>query len=325
MSDQMDNRPVFTMVMGCNGVGKSTWKRANYDRLPDRFYDQDSITGGIGDWNDPAARERTTVIVEREIEEAITGGEDFGIESTSSGIAGVRRLEQAVAAGYRIEGVYLGTSAPEINVERIRHRVARNTGHAVDSKRIPNRYRYSLSHLRKHADRFDALEIMDNSIHDEDRSALPATQIVMERGRVVDQAGDMEEWCERWLSGYEQSQRSKTRLAEKRRRENKRKREIAEARELQGYGKGYSTHTERLTEHGKGVRSQFTSGPAIADNGKFPPDPDGGRSQPQPPTGAAMNAGRDLLQSSPRRLRGTDGRRVPGGGTLSASGDGPPR
>ena len=51
MADQLDSRPVFIIVMGCNGTGKSAWKRGNYDRLPDRFLDQDSIAGGIGDWN----------------------------------------------------------------------------------------------------------------------------------------------------------------------------------------------------------------------------------------------------------------------------------
>ena len=46
MADQLDSRPVFTIVMARNGAGKSAWKRANYDLLPDRFYDQDSIARG---------------------------------------------------------------------------------------------------------------------------------------------------------------------------------------------------------------------------------------------------------------------------------------
>ena len=49
MADQLDNRPVFTIVMGCNGAGKSAWKRENYDRLPNPYLDQDSIAGGVGE------------------------------------------------------------------------------------------------------------------------------------------------------------------------------------------------------------------------------------------------------------------------------------
>ena len=39
---------VFTIVIGCNGARKSAWKRANYDRLPRQYFDQDSIAGSIG-------------------------------------------------------------------------------------------------------------------------------------------------------------------------------------------------------------------------------------------------------------------------------------
>ena len=68
MSEIIDPRPLFVIVMGCNGAGKSAWKRANYERLPERFFDQDSIAGGIGDWNDQGARERTRQYVDAEIE-----------------------------------------------------------------------------------------------------------------------------------------------------------------------------------------------------------------------------------------------------------------
>ena len=67
MSDQPDSRPVFTIVMGCNGVGKSAWKRHNYDQLPEHYFDQDSIAGGIGDWNSESARLRTRTFVDDEI------------------------------------------------------------------------------------------------------------------------------------------------------------------------------------------------------------------------------------------------------------------
>ena len=48
MSELLDPRPVFTIMMGCNGVGKSAWKRKIYDLLPARYYDQDSVAGGLG-------------------------------------------------------------------------------------------------------------------------------------------------------------------------------------------------------------------------------------------------------------------------------------
>ena len=48
MAEIMDRRVVFTIVIGCNGTGKSAWKRASYDRLPRQYLDHDSIAGSIG-------------------------------------------------------------------------------------------------------------------------------------------------------------------------------------------------------------------------------------------------------------------------------------
>lgn len=188
MADQLDNRPVFTIVMGCNGAGKSAWKRDNYDRLPAQYFDQDSVAGGIGDWNREEARERTRRIVDAEIARAIENRQDFGMESTYSGTPGRVMVKRAKEAGYRIEGVYIGTASPEINAERIRYRVSANTGHWVDVDRLPQRYGFSLSNLRKTAEQFDTLEIVDNSDHNAKRIPEPRDQLVLEKGVVRSRA-----------------------------------------------------------------------------------------------------------------------------------------
>ena len=199
MSELIDPRPVFTIVMGCNGVGKSAWKRDNYDLLPDRYFDQDSIAGGIGDWNSPEARERTKLYVDAQIAESIEKRLDFGTESTYSGLPGQTLVERVRKFGYRVEGIYLGTSDPAINVERIRHRVRARTGHAVEPERIPARWRHSLSNLRTTAERFDQLRIFDNSAHDELRQPRLAEQYRLELGRVVWEAENPEPWCADWV------------------------------------------------------------------------------------------------------------------------------
>ena len=205
MADQLDNRPVFTIVMGCNGAGKSAWKRDNYDRLPDQYFDQDSVAGGIGDWNSEEARERTRRIVDAEIASAIENRKDFGMESMSSGTPGRVMVKRAKAAGYRIEGVYIGTESPEINAERIRYRVGANTGHWVDVDRLPQRYGFSLSNLRKTAEQFDTLEIVDNSDHNATRVPEPSEQLVLEKGVVASRATVLKPWCETWLQWFERS------------------------------------------------------------------------------------------------------------------------
>ena len=218
MGDQLDNRPVFMIVMGCNGAGKTAWKRANPDQLPLRYFDQDSIAGGIGHWNTEDSRIRTAEHVESEIRKAIGERVSYGIESTYSGRPGRQRVEQAKRAGYRIEGIYLGTNAPEINVERIESRVLARTGHHIDPALVPERYRWSLSNLRQTADQFDQLLLLDNSRDDPPGDPRPVEQCCLESGKVVSRLGDrdMAEWCNVWLTRLEKSRADRARLDEQR-------------------------------------------------------------------------------------------------------------
>lgn len=220
MADQLDSRPVFTIVMGCNGSGKSAWKRANYDRLPERYFDQDSIAGGIGDWDSEDARQRTRRYVDEEVGTALQARLSFGVESTYSGRPGREMVERVRGADYRIEGIYIGTESPEINVARIERRVLEHTGHRVDPARVPERYRYSLSNLRRTVEQFDQLEMLDNSSPDSLGIPQPVEQCVLERGEIVSRRpdNDMAPWCAAWLRGVEQSRAEKQRLAERRQR-----------------------------------------------------------------------------------------------------------
>ena len=220
MADQLDSRPVFTIVMGCNGSGKSAWKRANYDRLPDRYFDQDSIAGGIGDWDSEDARQRTRRYVDEEVGTALRARMSFGIESTCSGRPGREMVERVRRANYRIEGIYIGTESPEINVARIERRVLEHTGHRVDPGRVPERYRCSLSNLRRSVEQFDQLEVLDNSRPDSLGIPQPVEQCVLECGEIVSRlpANEMAAWCAEWVRTVAQSRAEKQRLAERRQR-----------------------------------------------------------------------------------------------------------
>ena len=199
MSELIGPRPVFTIVMGCSGVGKTMWKRANYDVLPDRYFDQNSFAGGIGDWNSPEVRARTRVYVDAQIAESIEERLEFGTESTCSGPPRPSLVDRTIQAGYRVEGIYLGTEDPSINVERIRHRVFAHTGHGEDPSRIPGRWKYSLSNLRRTAEKFDLLRIFDNSSHDEFRRLSLVEQCRLVRGDVVWRTEAPAAWCAEWM------------------------------------------------------------------------------------------------------------------------------
>ena len=85
---ELDNRPVFTVVLGCAGAGKTAWKRDNWDRLRDLYFDHDSFAGGVGDWNTEAAKAMARRYIDEEIAKAIVARLDFGVESTCPDGAG---------------------------------------------------------------------------------------------------------------------------------------------------------------------------------------------------------------------------------------------
>lgn len=193
--------------MGCDGAGKSAWKRLNYDRLPERFIDEDSVAGGFGDWNNEENRKRTRIKVDAEIEECFAKRLDWGIESTFSGLPGPQMVDRAINQDYRIEGIYIGTNDPSVNINRIEYRVTVGTGHHVDAERIPTRYNHSLSNLRKYFDRFDQLELFDNSEEDDllymPQLALQCIALEKKIELQVEQ-DQLAPWCEKLISRIEQ-------------------------------------------------------------------------------------------------------------------------
>ena len=173
------------------------------------------LLAASGTGNSPDARARTRVYVDAEIAEAIGQRLDFGTESTYSGKPGPAIVERVIEAGYRVEGVYFGTNEPQINIDRIEQRVFAGTGHMVDPQRIPERWRYSLANLRRTAERFDQLQLLDNSEHDDFHLPRPVEQCRLERGEVCWQVANPAPWCTSWLQGLSHRQ------AEQRRQEAK--------------------------------------------------------------------------------------------------------
>ena len=107
------------IMMTCNR-SKSAWKCENHDRLPEHYFDHDSIASGIRDSNSESARARAREYINDQINQATDARRDFGTESTYLRRPRRAMVEHAKAASCRVEGLYIGTDSPEINAERIR-------------------------------------------------------------------------------------------------------------------------------------------------------------------------------------------------------------
>lgn len=205
MAELPDDRPLFRMVMGCNGAGKSAWKRANYDALPRDYYDLDSLAGGLGDWNSDRVRDRALTLFNNALANHIRERSSFGVESTYSGRRGRDLATRMKSEGYRVEGFFIGTESSDINCTRVARRVAEFTGHYVDPDSIEQRWHWSLSNLRLTAEVFDFLEIVDGTEEMVSKEPFPKPQCELENGIVVStaQPQDMASWCKNWLDRYE--------------------------------------------------------------------------------------------------------------------------
>ena len=196
MTDQLDNRPVFTVVVGCAGAGKTAWKRENWDRLPNHYFDHDSFAGGVGDGDTRSAKDLGREYVDREIDRAIEARRDFGIESTCPGGPGGELVQRVKARWVQGRGSLHRDAIPADQ-----HRARRAPGsvtHRADVAKLSEHHAVSLSDLREVLDQFDDLEIVDNSEY-RGRRPRPVDQIYLEKGVVTWEADTLNGWCATWL------------------------------------------------------------------------------------------------------------------------------
>ncbi|RYD32838.1 MAG: hypothetical protein EOP87_12130, partial [Verrucomicrobiaceae bacterium] len=108
-----------------------------------------------------------SVIVEFLRRKLLEQRRSFTFESVMSHPAKVRFLEDAQAAGYRTYLYYVATDDPDINISRVRNRVALG-GHAVPEGKIFSRYYRSLELLMVAIKRSHRAYIFDNSTDNAD-------------------------------------------------------------------------------------------------------------------------------------------------------------
>ena len=204
------SKPVLTLLMGADGAGKTSWRDRGKVPLPSWFFDPERVAAGVGDWNTVEAQRRGEELIDHQVDVAIARGDDFGIETTYADERSQELVERAETAGYRIQGYFIGTETPAINIERIhgrveaneharrRHRLGPRMGPWIDPGRVRNRYRRALIALRKTVTVFDKLVVLDNSA-EASRPPEPTTVLILERGAASYEAERPPRWVASWL------------------------------------------------------------------------------------------------------------------------------
>lgn len=202
--------PVLTIFAGPNGSGKTTLRNQfvadGYD-LGD-YINADDIQAS---WHTLAPelssrREREMWAfheAERQRRACLTGGRDFSFETVFSHESKLDFMRDARTAGYFIRLLFVATDSPRLNVARVAKRV-KDGGHDIETDKIVNRYRRTLTLLPQ------AMELADHSVlFDNSRATMHAVATIKLAEDRLTSFGiqhPLPSWAETALSQYKARQ-----------------------------------------------------------------------------------------------------------------------
>lgn len=154
----MENRkkPMVLVIAGPNGSGKSTITQ--YFDIVGTYTNADEMVSTMGMSNEEAA-----ILADEKRYKSISMREDFSFETVLSSDYKIDILKKTKEEGYFIKCIFVLTSHPDININRVRTRVA-SGGHDVNENKIIERYYKSLENLKVLMELCDILHVYDNTI-----------------------------------------------------------------------------------------------------------------------------------------------------------------
>jgi predicted ABC-type ATPase len=152
------------MIAGPNGSGKSTLTDQLRESGLDlgRYINADEIDRALPG---PAGEKRSKeaqALADQARRQCLAAGETFSFETVMSHPSKIDFLKEAREQGYAVAVFFVALETPELNLERVRQRVALG-GHAVPENRIGPRYTRSLELLPQAIAQCDRAVLFDNS------------------------------------------------------------------------------------------------------------------------------------------------------------------
>ena len=154
--ENMQNRkPMVLVLAGPNGSGKSTI--TTFFEKAGKYTNADDIVASTGMDNMEAA-----ILADKMRYESIEKKENFTFETVLSSDYKLEILRKAKKEGYFIKCVFVLTIDPQINIARIKSRVAAG-GHDVEKSKVIDRYYKSINNIKKLLDICDIMHVYDNT------------------------------------------------------------------------------------------------------------------------------------------------------------------
>ena len=130
------------ILAGANGSGKSTISKVLLPSEGIVYVNPDDIAKELNPTDPVSARIEAGRVTLGKINTLLESGDSFAVESTLSGNAYIKMLEQAKVAGYETIIAYVFVDSPEVCIARIAARV-KNGGHYVPDEDVRRRYQRS--------------------------------------------------------------------------------------------------------------------------------------------------------------------------------------
>jgi predicted ABC-type ATPase len=184
----VSEKPILLMVAGPNGSGKTTLTRQlRADGIVlGKYINPDDIAATlIGSYRERVAAAQR--LAETQRQDCLSRRQSFSFETVMSHASKIEILKQAHLLGYFNVLYFVGTENPELNVARVRQRVALG-GHDVPPDRIIARYNRTMDLLPDAIRNADRVVLFDNSYRFESSGMVrltPFAEIVLKGGRHV--------------------------------------------------------------------------------------------------------------------------------------------
>jgi len=158
------SQPIFTIIAGINGAGKTSLYHVLKDdeNLGERV-NIDELARECGDWQDPLAQIHAGRTAMAMIEEFIRKGRSFHMETTLPGTAIVKQIREAKSHGFLVHLYFVGVDDVKVAIERVHLRMAQG-GHGIGDQFILKRYYQLNNNLRRVLPLCDAAILFDNTV-----------------------------------------------------------------------------------------------------------------------------------------------------------------
>jgi predicted ABC-type ATPase len=161
--------PALWIIAGANGSGKSTaYERATIDAPSGSvwFINPDALAKRISEHEHlpltPDANLESVVRIERWLHASVEAHQTVGVETVLATDKYRKLVQRARDQGFRVRLIYVFLANADLNVARVRDRVAKG-GHDVPETSIRARRARSFAQLTWFFDEADVAEIFDNS------------------------------------------------------------------------------------------------------------------------------------------------------------------